>query len=104
MSHHAVNARHALTETLCQVAPESQTLCGEWDAAHLAAHLVLRERSVVEMAGRLPSRRLKERAEDVVDDLVAREPYPQLVDTFGRGPSWREVSGPVPTAWLFAIP
>ncbi|WP_375486957.1 TIGR03085 family metal-binding protein [uncultured Jatrophihabitans sp.] len=104
MPQFALTERRALAQTLRRVGPDAQTLCGEWTAAQLAAHLVLRERSVVEGIGRLPVAALQRRAERVVDELAARAAYPELVDTFERGPSWREVEGPVPVAWLWALP
>ena len=104
MAQHAVAERHALSETLRRVGGSAQTLCGEWSTAQLAAHLVLRERSVVELGGRLPVPALRRRAEQVVTDLAAATPYAELVDTVDRGPSWREVRGPVPVAWLWSLP
>lgn len=104
MQHHAVDERHALSETLRRAGPDSDTLCGEWTTAQLAAHLVLRERSVGESLGRLPVRRWKERAEQQVLELAEREPYERLVDAVERGPSWTDVTWPVPVAWLWSLP
>jgi uncharacterized protein (TIGR03085 family) len=104
MLHHAKDERRSFTQTLRRVGPDSETLCGNWTTAQLVSHLVLRERSVVELAGRLPVAGLKRRAEHVVDDLAAREPYDELVTTFERGPSWTEVRGPVPIAWFWSLP
>ena len=104
MSHLAVDERHALAETLRSVAPDSPTLCGDWTAAQLAAHLVLRERSIVEMSGRLPVRALQRRAEHAMDEFAAREPYARLVDAIDAGPTWHDVKGPVPVAWAWSIP
>ncbi|HBA95165.1 MAG TPA: TIGR03085 family protein, partial [Acidimicrobiaceae bacterium] len=36
--------RAALCDLLLDVGPEAPTLCEGWTAAHMAAHLVLRER------------------------------------------------------------
>ncbi len=104
MPHHAADERHALAETLRRVAPDAPTLCGEWTAAHLAAHLVLRERSVVELAGRIPIAALQRRAARLVDDLAATRDYQQLVDLVDAGPSWTDVIGPVPVAWIWVLP
>ena len=104
MSQHAVTERHALAETLRRIGADAQTLCGEWSTGQLAAHLVLRERSVIELGGRLPLPGLQRRAARVVDDLAAGTPFTELVDTFDRGPSWREVRGPVPVAWFWSVP
>jgi uncharacterized protein (TIGR03085 family) len=65
---------------------------------------VLRERSVLELAGRLPSERLRRRAEQQIDELVAREPYDQLVGTVESGPSWRNAAWPDPTALVWSVP
>ncbi len=104
MHQHALAERLALSETLRRVGPDSRTLCGEWGTPQLAAHLVLRERSVVELAGRIPIASVQQRAAAVVDELAGRAPYGELVDTFERGPRWSEVRGPVPVAWLWALP
>jgi uncharacterized protein (TIGR03085 family) len=104
MQHHAVTERHSFTQTLRRVAADSETLCGNWNTAQLVAHLVLRERSVVELVGRLPVAALQRRAEQVVDELAAHESYDDLVTLFDRGPSWTEVRGPVPIAWFWSLP
>jgi uncharacterized protein (TIGR03085 family) len=100
----AVAERHALAETLRSVDPNSPTLSGEWTAAQLAAHLVLRERSAVELLGRLPNRRLQHIAQHHIDDLVAREPYQRIVDQVADGPSWRDAMRPVPTSLIWSLP
>lgn len=104
MPQHAVDERHELAQTLRQTQPEAPTLCGEWDAAHLGAHLVLRERSVSEFGGRLPVAALQRRAASSVDRLVAAWPYSDIVDAVRSGPSWKDTLGAVPTAWLWSIP
>jgi hypothetical protein len=86
---HALTERLALSETLRAAGPGSPTLCGGWTTTELAAHLVARERSVVEGAGRIPLPRLQQAAGRVVSDLAARPPYAELVDAVGRGPSWQ---------------
>ena len=40
----AQSERHALCDLMDEVGPDAPTLCGGWTAAHLAAHLVVRER------------------------------------------------------------
>jgi uncharacterized protein (TIGR03085 family) len=104
MPHHALDERRSFTQTLRRVGADSDTLCGNWTTAQLVSHLVLRERSVVELAGRLPVSGLQRRSEQLVDELAAREPYDALVSTFERGPSWTEVRGPLPIAWFWAVP
>ncbi len=104
MSHHALDERHALAATLRRTDPRAPTLCGQWRADQLAAHLVLRERSIGELAGRLPIAALQRRAQQGIDALVAEWSYEQLVDAVSSGPSWSDVRGPVPVAWFWALP
>ncbi|WP_375490311.1 TIGR03085 family metal-binding protein [uncultured Jatrophihabitans sp.] len=104
MAHHAVDERHALAQTLRRTDPFAATLSGEWNAAQLLAHLVLRERSIVDAGRFVPVPALARRADRAVADLAADTPYEQLIDVFDRGPTWREVHGPVPTAWLWSLP
>ncbi|HVU91512.1 MAG TPA: TIGR03085 family metal-binding protein [Jatrophihabitans sp.] len=100
MRQHALDERHALAETLRSTGPDAPTLCGEWSAAQLAAHLVLRERSLVELAGRAPVERLRRQAQARIDALVARQPYGQLVAELERGPSWADL----PLGFVWALP
>jgi uncharacterized protein (TIGR03085 family) len=100
----ALAERRALAQTLRLVDPDAPTLSGDWTAAQLAAHLVLRERSGVELLGRLPHRRLQQLAQREIDDVVAREPYQRIVNAVDAGPSWTDVEWPVPTAAIWAIP
>jgi uncharacterized protein (TIGR03085 family) len=104
MAQFAADERHALAKTLRSVVPDSATLCGDWTAAQLAAHVVLRERSIVELLGRLPSRRLQHIAQREIDDLVAREPYEQIVNAVDDGPSWTDARWPIPTSLIWSLP
>lgn len=104
MSRYAVQERHSLAQTLRVADPSAGTLCGEWTTAQLAAHLVLRERSLLEAGRFLPVPALARRTERAVDDFAANTPFGELVDAIDRGPTWREVHGPVPTAWLWSLP
>lgn len=58
----------------------------------------------MELLGRLPNRRLQAVAQRQIDDLVAREPYPQLVRAVERGPSWKDATWPVPTSIVWSVP
>ena len=104
MRHHALDERHALAETLRAAGPDAPTLCGEWSTAQLAAHLVLRERSLVELGGRLPVKRLHEASERLIARVAVGEPYERLVDLVDRGPNWRDVRWPLPTAVAWTAP
>jgi uncharacterized protein (TIGR03085 family) len=104
MMHFAVSERRDLAATLRRTEPAAPTLSGEWTAAQLAAHLVLRERSATELLGRLPNRRMQDFAQREIDRLVAREPYERIVAAVEDGPSWRDARFPVPTALVWSVP
>lgn len=96
MTRHALHERIELAESLRSTDPGAPTLCGEWTAAQLAGHLVLRERSPSEVLGRVPSRRAREAAQHVIDRYVARTPYPALVEAVASGPPmWSPFAMPV---------
>jgi uncharacterized protein (TIGR03085 family) len=83
---HALDERSDLAATLRATAPQSPTLCGDWTAALLTAHLVQRERSMTETLGRLPVARLQRRAHEGLEAVAAATPYERLVDQFDAGP------------------
>ena len=83
-------ARSALADTLAGVAPEAPTLCPGWDAAHLAAHVILRDRRPdVGVAGLLRAfvPLLGGWVDRQQQTLVERTPYPGLVEQVRAGPS-----------------
>jgi len=82
----ALAERAEFCATLRATDPDAPTLCGDWTAALLTAHLVQRERSLTEALGRLPVEAFQRRAGERLAQLVARRPYPQLVDDFEGGP------------------
>lgn len=104
MPRHAVKERLALADTLRRAGPDAPTLSGEWTTAQLAAHLVLRERSLLEMSGRVPVRALRRRADEAIERLAAGTAYAQLVSAVAAGPSWRDVSGLVPVGLVWSAP
>ncbi len=95
MQHHAVEERLELAHTLRAAGPEAATLCGDWATGQLAAHLVLRERSLCEVAGRLPVPALRRRAEAGIDSYLRQVGYPAAVDAVEAGPPvWSPLSLP----------
>lgn len=86
MSGHVGDERIDFVRTLHATDPAAPTLCGDWNTAQLVAHLVLRERSVTELGGRLPVKALQEHAQHAIDAYVQRFPYVQLVSRFESGP------------------
>ena len=74
--------RALIAETFLEVGPNAPTLCGAWDAHHLAAHIVLREENPITSA----QTTFSPRADDAVDALVARTAYEQLVEQVRSGP------------------
>lgn len=84
-SGHAHDERLALCDLFEEVGPTATTLCEGWDAHHLAAHLVVRERRldagpglVMGGAAARHTARLTERAR--------RRPFEELVATIRSGP------------------
>jgi uncharacterized protein (TIGR03085 family) len=69
--------RHALCETALALGPDVPTLCGDWTARDLVAHLLVRENSITGAAGITfsPMAGLTERAMA----KAARAPYADMV-------------------------
>jgi uncharacterized protein (TIGR03085 family) len=86
VSGHAVQERVELAETLRSTDPAAPTLCGDWSATQLTAHLVLRERSATELLGRVPSARAHAVAQRAIERYVASTPYAAMVTAFADGP------------------
>jgi len=82
---YARDERVALCALLDKTGPDAATLCEGWSTAYLAAHLVLREHRPDAAAGILggPMARYTARTQR---KLVARVPYPMLVETIRTGP------------------
>jgi uncharacterized protein (TIGR03085 family) len=82
---YARDERVALCALLDKTGPDAATLCEGWSTADLAAHLVLREHRPDAAVGILggPMARYTARAQR---NLVARVPYPKLVETIRTGP------------------
>jgi uncharacterized protein (TIGR03085 family) len=88
--------RAQLAEALLDVAPDAPTLCEGWEARHLAAHVVLRERSPMVGAGiAVPA--LSARAEAAIaklaDQAVTEGAYRDLVARVADRPArWHPAS------------
>jgi uncharacterized protein (TIGR03085 family) len=91
---HARDERAALCDLLATLGPAQPTLCAGWQTADLAAHLVLRERRPDAGAGVLGGP-LAGYTRRVQDRLLARTPFPQLVEMIRTGP---------PRMSMFALP
>ncbi len=77
--------RHALADTALVLGPDVPTLCGDWDARDLMAHLLVREHSVLASAGialpplaGLTERAMRRTAADDFGVLVERFRHPRL--------------------------
>ena len=83
--------REWLTEALRAADPQDPTLCDGWQARHLAAHLVLRERPALAVgAARGGPAAATERLAATAGD---REGYDALVDRFAEPPArWSPLS------------
>jgi len=81
--------RSDLVDALREVPPDAPTLCEGWQARHVAAHVVLRERSVTVGAGLAlpPLAGAAERAiERTADDAATPEGYAALVERVAHAP------------------
>lgn len=87
--------RADLVAALRAARPQDPTLCEGWEARHLAAHVVLRERRPVRVA--LDMLGSGDTLERVAADAVDPEGYARLVDEVAEGPSALS-----PLAW-FAV-
>ena len=88
--------RHQLTEALLAVPFDAPTLCEGWQARHLAAHVVLRESSLVVGAGIVVpglSSRADAAIEHLADTAQTDDDYRELVERVAAGPRrWAPVA------------
>lgn len=82
---YAREERDALCDLLTDLGPGQPTLCAGWQTADLAAHLVLRERRPDAGAGVMGGP-LAGYTRRVQDRLLARTPFPRLVEMIRTGP------------------
>lgn len=86
--------RTQLSNLFDDLGPDAPTLCGDWTTRDLVAHLIVRERRP-DAAGGILIPALAKRTERVMAS-VARQPYPDLVQTFrGGAPFWSPLGWPV---------
>ena len=87
-SDYAAASRAALVEALLAAGPGSPTLCPDWRTEHLAAHIVLRERSPLVLGLVVPaaSRRLEQKTMALGDAHASAADYARLVDQVEQGP------------------
>ncbi|MFG2832156.1 TIGR03085 family metal-binding protein [Streptomyces sp. NPDC048434] len=84
MSTHAKRERLLLADLLESAGPEAPTLCENWNARELAAHVVVRERRA-DAAGGILVKPLAARLERVQAEF-ADKPYEELIRLIRTGP------------------
>jgi len=84
MSTHAKRERLLLADLLESAGPEAPTLCENWSARELAAHVVVRERRA-DAAGGLLVKPLAARLQRVQAEFAAK-PYEELIQLIRTGP------------------
>jgi uncharacterized protein (TIGR03085 family) len=77
--------RAALTATLRELGPEAPTLCAGWDTRTLLAHLIRRERSILELGARLKLPIVTAKAEAAMDRYAERHSFEDMLATFSAG-------------------
>ncbi|MBC8364950.1 MAG: TIGR03085 family protein [Actinobacteria bacterium] len=82
----AQSERHALCDLMDAVGPAAPTLCGGWTVAHMAAHLVVRERRPDTGPGLVLSGAPARHTARVTNRLAESGDFTQLVDRVRRGP------------------
>ncbi|WP_336029633.1 TIGR03085 family metal-binding protein [Geodermatophilus sp. FMUSA9-8] len=98
----AARERAGLADLLDELGPDAPTCCSGWTTAHLAAHLVTRDRRPDALPGYALERtpvgdRLHAHATRLEERLRATTPYPELVSRVRAGaPVW------MPGSWATA--
>ncbi|MEV4412194.1 TIGR03085 family metal-binding protein [Catellatospora sp. NPDC049609] len=86
MTRYAFAERLALADLMAEVGPDAPTLCGDWTARDLLAHLLLRERRLDAAAGIL-IKRLAGRTERVQRQIAAGD-FDELLAQLRKPPRW----------------
>lgn len=82
----AQSERQALCDLFLEVGPDHPTLCGDWTTAHLAAHLVIRERNPLAGPGIVLGGPFAAYTERALEKTRTSRPYEELVATIRSGP------------------
>ncbi|MGH3645966.1 MAG: TIGR03085 family metal-binding protein [Micromonosporaceae bacterium] len=94
MTAYAQTERAELAALMGQLGPDAPTLCGDWTAADLAAHLVVRDRRPDSGPGLLVPA-LASWTESVRRSALRSDSYHELVDKVAHPPWWSPISNPV---------
>ena len=98
MASPAVAERFEFADTLARTEPDAPTLCDPWTAAQLAAHVILRERSLSQAANRLPVDAARRWSHDRIIRYAEEVPYDELVRRVHDGPPrWSPLAVPAVT-------
>ena len=90
----SVTERRALADLLAELGPDRPTCCEGWTTAHLAAHLVVRDRRPDAMPGFVLGGPFAVWADRLQDRARIETDWPVLVEQVRTGPArW------LPTAW-----
>src|SRR4030081_1282653 len=86
MVDHVSEERDALVASLRAVGPDAPTLCTGWNARTLLAHLIRRERSLLEVGARVPLPLAHQAAEEAMRRYADTHDYSDMLATFQAGP------------------
>jgi uncharacterized protein (TIGR03085 family) len=87
VSSHAQDERQGLADDLLRLGPEAETLCEGWQAADLAAHLVIRDRRPDAAVG-IVFKPLAARTQRLQNAERHRRDWPGLVERVRTGPPY----------------
>ena len=95
MTPHAAADRFDFAETLARTKPDASTLCDPWTVAQLAAHVILRERSLLQAVNLLPVDAARRWSNDRIIGYAESVPYDELVRRVHDGPPrWSPLAVP----------
>lgn len=95
MTSYAVAERFDFADTLAHTKPDARTLCDPWTAAQLAAHVILRERSLLQAVNLLPVDAARRWSNDRIIGYAESVPYDELVRRVHDGPPrWSPLAVP----------